>query len=203
MANDFLIRLREWQEKGWRVEHSKGGHFKLLHPDAKTPVFCACTPSDYRAILNIESELRRALGEERIKKETIPVSKLKPNVKIASNRFVMWQKTNEELGIQPILQTKKILSAFDKANPRLRCNVWQLCYLRLRLDDRELSTIHAIKRRLRKDDVFFQSTLANYNQCGVSEINKIRMILIERTKEKNNLMISFPAIQKNNLSQKA
>jgi hypothetical protein len=180
MANDFQIRLKIWQQEGWQIQKSKGGHLKLLHKDAKVPVFCASTPSDYRAIMNIEGELKRALGIERPKvsnQETKLSSKPKPVNK--QKRFVIWYEENAELSNN----NTKSESLFFKTDKKIRCKVWQVVYLRLRFENRELSTIHAIKQRMQRDDDYFSIVLKSFKSSG-DEINKLRLLLISRTRQK-------------------
>ena len=45
---------------GWRVEVAGSGHYQFKSPDGEGLVTVSRTPSDYRALLNIESDLRRA-----------------------------------------------------------------------------------------------------------------------------------------------
>jgi hypothetical protein len=44
---------------GWRVELTKGGHYKWIAPNARDFFFSASTPSDNRALKNILQDLRR------------------------------------------------------------------------------------------------------------------------------------------------
>ena len=47
-------------DAGAAVEHTKGGHLAIRHPDGWV-VFCSSTPSEgYRAKLNVRSQIRRA-----------------------------------------------------------------------------------------------------------------------------------------------
>ena len=58
----------EWQklinaalEQGWTIEPKKKCHLKWTPPHAGGPVvFTSATPSDYRAVRNARSDLRRA-----------------------------------------------------------------------------------------------------------------------------------------------
>lgn len=182
MANDFQSRLKTWQQEGWEIQKAKGGHLKLLHKDAKVPVFCASTPSDYRAVLNIESELKRALGVQRTKpfneeKAKVPVKPKAVNPK--TKRFVIWYED-----VVPVKEdSKTTTSLFSKIDAKIRIKVWQLIYLRLRMDYRELSTIHAIKRRMKTDDEYFRTVLKSFKSSG-DEIRQIRTMLIERTRNR-------------------
>ena len=44
---------------GWRVLHTRSGHFKLVHPDTGARVYAPGSPSDWRALRNLRSDLRR------------------------------------------------------------------------------------------------------------------------------------------------
>ena len=57
-----LLRLAS--RDGWTASRTRGGHLRLDHEDARMPVFCASTPSDYRAMANTLAMLRRALPPE-------------------------------------------------------------------------------------------------------------------------------------------
>jgi predicted RNA binding protein YcfA (HicA-like mRNA interferase family) len=51
--------LRAAEARGWRVELTRrGGHVRLVHPDGPV-VVAASTPSDFRALANLRSMLRR------------------------------------------------------------------------------------------------------------------------------------------------
>lgn len=60
---DWCQKLVEWQNQGWTVEHRKGGHLKMTHPLSPQVVFCGSTPSDWRAVMNVETRLHRLLRE--------------------------------------------------------------------------------------------------------------------------------------------
>lgn len=51
----YLVSLAENQ--GWRVSMTHKNHYKLIAPNGKV-VFVSSTPSDNRAIKNIERDLR-------------------------------------------------------------------------------------------------------------------------------------------------
>lgn len=52
--------LRELRVQGWRVERTRGGHYKAFPPDpAATPVVIPGTPSDSRSLRNTIGLLRR------------------------------------------------------------------------------------------------------------------------------------------------
>lgn len=56
-----LARLAH--ENGWRVEPTKGrtgNHLAWFSPDGASRIISASTPSDYRAVRNLRSRLRRA-----------------------------------------------------------------------------------------------------------------------------------------------
>ena len=47
-------------DAGWQITKTNGGHLKWLSPDGKTMFYSAGTPSDYCAIANIRSRIKRA-----------------------------------------------------------------------------------------------------------------------------------------------
>jgi hypothetical protein len=55
--------IRKLVPEGWRISLTRGGHLRLQSPSGR-PVFCASTPSDYRAFKNIEREIRRVQRED-------------------------------------------------------------------------------------------------------------------------------------------
>jgi predicted RNA binding protein YcfA (HicA-like mRNA interferase family) len=57
-----LQRLAE--RNGWIVRRTNGGHLRLTHPQATTPVFASSTPSDHRALANALAQMRRVLPRE-------------------------------------------------------------------------------------------------------------------------------------------
>lgn len=52
--------IRRAKHQGWRVDVGGSGHYRFFAPDGKGLVTVARSPSDHRAILNIEADLRRA-----------------------------------------------------------------------------------------------------------------------------------------------
>lgn len=48
------------KEKGWELEKTGSGHWKLTNPETGRYVIAASTPSDYRSCMNMRSQLRRA-----------------------------------------------------------------------------------------------------------------------------------------------
>jgi predicted RNA binding protein YcfA (HicA-like mRNA interferase family) len=52
------------QHGGWTVEQTRGGHYRLRHPNGAI-VFTPTTPSCHRSLQNTASELRRALRRGR------------------------------------------------------------------------------------------------------------------------------------------
>lgn len=61
-TRDFLKR---WQEQGWIVTRTNGGHLKFTHAEVPNPVFHGSTPSDIRAAKNHDAMLRRMLRQAR------------------------------------------------------------------------------------------------------------------------------------------
>jgi hypothetical protein len=62
------VTIEQWRrivreladEAGATVEHTRGGHLAIRHPDGWV-VFCAGSPSEgYRAKKNVRSQIRRA-----------------------------------------------------------------------------------------------------------------------------------------------
>jgi hypothetical protein len=54
-----ITRIAE--DQGWEVSLTGGGHYKFLSPDPSVPpIYTSQTPSDYRALLNFKSRLRRS-----------------------------------------------------------------------------------------------------------------------------------------------
>lgn len=59
MASKDLRQIRRDAEKrGWLIRLTNGGHLKWIWVNG-TVLFSAQTPSDYRAIKNIENRIRR------------------------------------------------------------------------------------------------------------------------------------------------
>jgi predicted RNA binding protein YcfA (HicA-like mRNA interferase family) len=52
---------RELERRGFTATKTRGGHWRFEHPDMDGPVFAPDTPSDYRAIKNLEATLRRKM----------------------------------------------------------------------------------------------------------------------------------------------
>lgn len=61
--------------QGWRYEESRRGHVRLYSPDGKTIVGHSGTPSDFRAMRNFRSRLKRA-GVSLDGLAAVPVSRM-------------------------------------------------------------------------------------------------------------------------------
>lgn len=61
MARTVSNELRKWRNQGWYAEKTNGGHIRLRHPDVSQVVHIASTPSDHRAMKNIDALLKRTL----------------------------------------------------------------------------------------------------------------------------------------------
>ena len=53
--------VRKRVRLGFNVIKTRRGHWRFYHPDMAYPVFAPSTPSDYRAIKNLDAEIRRSL----------------------------------------------------------------------------------------------------------------------------------------------
>jgi hypothetical protein len=51
--------LRRLKHDGFQVAITGSGHYRIIHPQMRGPVFTGTSPSDCRAIRNIEALLRR------------------------------------------------------------------------------------------------------------------------------------------------
>lgn len=59
---DYRATIAGLMDEGWDVERTPGGHIKLIHAEAMTPVFAASSPSDVRAYKKVVSNCRQALA---------------------------------------------------------------------------------------------------------------------------------------------
>ena len=53
--------VRKNVRSGFSVIKTSGNHWRFNHPDMAYPVIASSTPSDYRAIKNLETEIRRSI----------------------------------------------------------------------------------------------------------------------------------------------
>lgn len=51
--------IKRAERAGWTVTRTRGDHLKWLRPEGGMPYFSSSTPSDRRAITNIEKDLTR------------------------------------------------------------------------------------------------------------------------------------------------
>lgn len=58
--SDLDKLLKQLQRAGWRVEKTRGGHWKVWSPDGKAQVVTSSTPSDRRSMANFRAQLKRA-----------------------------------------------------------------------------------------------------------------------------------------------
>ena len=51
--------LKEAEGQGWRIEKTKGGHWRVFSPDGAGIVYVASTPSDHRGFKNTIAKMRQ------------------------------------------------------------------------------------------------------------------------------------------------
>lgn len=54
---DFRQLIKKAEAQGWQVGQTNGGHLRWVSPEGKV-VFSAFSPSDRRAVHNVERELK-------------------------------------------------------------------------------------------------------------------------------------------------
>jgi hypothetical protein len=57
---DLAILMKIALKAGWRVELTKGGHYKWIAPNSLDLIYSSSTPSDNRALANLKQDLRRS-----------------------------------------------------------------------------------------------------------------------------------------------
>lgn len=50
---------RDLERRGFSIIKTRGGHWRIDHPDMAGPVFAPDTPSDHRGIRNLMATIRR------------------------------------------------------------------------------------------------------------------------------------------------
>lgn len=63
--SDISRLTKQAVEQGFTVERSKSGHWKITNPNTGRMVFIPSTPSDWRAVLNAASTLKKIGFEPR------------------------------------------------------------------------------------------------------------------------------------------
>ena len=58
-SKDLRALLSDARDRGWRTELTNGGHWRLTGPN-NALLFTGSTPSDWRGLRNIRSEIKRA-----------------------------------------------------------------------------------------------------------------------------------------------
>lgn len=58
---DLRVVIKDLMSEGWAPSKTNGGHIRLDHPQAATPVFAPSTPGDFRAPENLRRDCRCAL----------------------------------------------------------------------------------------------------------------------------------------------
>lgn len=61
MKREVKDFIRNLQDLGFKVSRTNSGHIRITRPEMRSPVFLASTPSDWRALKNARSEIRRTL----------------------------------------------------------------------------------------------------------------------------------------------
>jgi predicted RNA binding protein YcfA (HicA-like mRNA interferase family) len=62
-GSNYRKALRHMARRdGWHIQPTRGGHYRLDHPEASKPVFAAKSPRDSKVLLHIAKDMRRALA---------------------------------------------------------------------------------------------------------------------------------------------
>lgn len=56
-SKDLKPLIRKAEKQGWTVTRTRGDHLKWTGPSGGTPYFSSSTPSDSRAVINLEKDL--------------------------------------------------------------------------------------------------------------------------------------------------
>ncbi len=60
-ASQMTEYWRDLSRRGFSNTKTRGGHWKIEHPDMDGPVFAADTPSDHRTLRNLDTMIRRKM----------------------------------------------------------------------------------------------------------------------------------------------
>jgi len=60
-SSQMKALLRQLERQGFCASKTRGGHWRLEHPDLNGPVFAPDTPSDHRSIKNLQGIIRRKM----------------------------------------------------------------------------------------------------------------------------------------------
>ena len=59
MQKDLKQLVRLYEQHGWSVDPTNGGHLRFRGPLGEL-VFASSTPSDWRSVANLKAQLRRS-----------------------------------------------------------------------------------------------------------------------------------------------
>ncbi len=62
-SNQMKEVRRQLEREGFITSKTRGGHWRIEHPDMPGPVFAPDTPSDHRGVKNLYSTLRRKMRQ--------------------------------------------------------------------------------------------------------------------------------------------
>lgn len=60
-SNQMKEARRQLERHGFTATKTRGGHWRFEHPGVGGPVFAPATPSDHRALKNLQALLRRKM----------------------------------------------------------------------------------------------------------------------------------------------
>jgi len=189
--------LRRWKDDGWNAAKTGSGHWRLTHPDARTPVFAAATPSDWRATLNTEAELRRALRQNPENGEQPPQvisssddiikqkkKKLPSSTKRAASDFFMMDHVVPATNFASRLPKRGEWvddgDIFEIVKPLELLMAWSFAYMRLRLDGKDANVIRVLRARFRTDEDFRSKLLKSFRESSPEEFRMLRVRLLGR-----------------------
>ena len=168
MNKDLAQRVRALEQKGWTKTLKPGGHLQLRDPLGKALIHTGSTPSDWRALKNLDAHIKRVESSDMPKKTKVTMGLKRPTgaTKVRNTSFFKFDRPTEA----HIEQTQII----DFCDPLERLVSWAFCILRLRAAGQDWDTIRIFKRRFVTDEMFRDQTINALEAATEDEVASLR-----------------------------
>lgn len=168
MNKDLAQRVRALEQKGWTKTLKPGGHIQLRDPLGKALIHTGSTPSDWRALKNLDAHIKRVEGSDTPKKAKAPMGLKRPTsaTKVRNTSFFKFDRP-PEARIEPT----EVMEFYD---PLERLVAWAFCILRLRAAGQDWDTIRIFKRRFATDETFRYQTINALEAATEDEVASLR-----------------------------
>ena len=175
MASELAVRIRKWEQQGWRLNRLNGGNFRatyLLNTNV-SPVIVSANPSDPHAFSNTEALMRKNLAAAGVTTEPV-----------VERQTVKKQKFTE----------KEHISYVTVEDKPLYLAAWMVSYMYLRISGKSFVTIRAAKYRYRTDQKFVDLIINSFRSLSAVQISRLEKTMLSGVQKPSSFRASLSVV---------